>query len=79
MTDVGAYPSSPSYYGTYDQGGNIWEWNETRTSGPSRVLRGGSWTFNVGLQSSLRDGIGPAFEGNNVGFRVASPLGRWGG
>jgi hypothetical protein len=28
LTDVGAYNSSPSYYGTFDQGGNVREWNE---------------------------------------------------
>jgi len=28
LTDVGAYTSAPSPYGTFDQGGNLWEWNE---------------------------------------------------
>jgi formylglycine-generating enzyme required for sulfatase activity len=28
-TDVGAYTTSPSANGTFDQGGNVWEWNET--------------------------------------------------
>jgi formylglycine-generating enzyme required for sulfatase activity len=27
-TDVGAYTSASSYYGTFDQAGNTWEWNE---------------------------------------------------
>jgi len=35
MTDVGAYTSSDSPYGTFDQGGNVWEWNEA-------ILGGGS-------------------------------------
>ena len=26
-TDVGAYTVSASPYGTFDQGGNVWEWN----------------------------------------------------
>jgi hypothetical protein len=30
LTDVGAYSSSSSFYGTFDQGGNVREWNETR-------------------------------------------------
>ena len=28
-TDVGAYTLSASPYGTFDQGGNVSEWNET--------------------------------------------------
>src|SRR5690606_9971894 len=28
VTDVGAYTGSASPYGTFDQGGNVWEWNE---------------------------------------------------
>jgi formylglycine-generating enzyme required for sulfatase activity len=28
--DVGAYALSDSPYGTFDQGGNAWEWNEER-------------------------------------------------
>jgi len=28
LTDVGAYSQAVSPYGTFDQGGNVWEWNE---------------------------------------------------
>ena len=28
LTDAGDYTSSPSPNGTFDQGGNVWEWNE---------------------------------------------------
>ena len=41
LTAVGAYTDSASYYGTYDQGGNVWEWNDTIISS-ARGLRGGS-------------------------------------
>ena len=41
-TEVGEHENSPSPYGTFDQGGNIFEWNETIIDG-SRVVRGGSW------------------------------------
>src|SRR5688572_1353948 len=43
LTDVGAYTSSSSYYGTFDQAGNVWEWNETAIRPASRGARGGSW------------------------------------
>ena len=40
-TDVGAYPNSSSPYGTFDQAGNVWEWQENQAAGAtSRVLRG---------------------------------------
>jgi formylglycine-generating enzyme required for sulfatase activity len=69
-------PSSDSYYGTFDQGGNVWEWNEALISGSFRGLRGGS--FNSGafgafeLQSSLRGDDEPTYEVFTIGFRVAT-------
>jgi len=75
VTTVGsAGPDSESFYGTSDQGGNVWEWNEALI-GSSRGLRGGSW-FNIefDLRSSRRSGNNPTDERVNVGFRVASPI-----
>jgi len=68
-----------SSYGTMGQGGSIWEFSESSYSGTNtdpieaRGMRGGDWddTFNI-LQSSWRDGIDLYYEGNNIGFRVAS-------
>jgi len=73
LTDVGAYTSSPSYYGTFDQGGNVWEWNETAVSIASRGLRGGSWSPNANLlHASHRTADVPTIQGSSIGFRVAS-------
>ena len=35
--------NSDSYYGTNDQAGNVWEWNDAVISGSSRGQRGDSW------------------------------------
>lgn len=75
VTTVGsAGPLSQTFYGTFDQGGNVWEWNETLV-GSNRALRGGS--FNLSpffLQSTYRANADPAFEegADSEGFRVAT-------
>jgi len=72
LTNVGAYASSASFYGTFDQGGNVWEWNDT-VIGPSRGFRGGSWLFSEDdLRASNRNNHVPSNEDGDVGFRVAS-------
>jgi formylglycine-generating enzyme required for sulfatase activity len=72
LTDVGSYTESASPNGSFDQGGNVWEWNET-IIGSGRGLRGGSFSNNPGnLAASNRyDAIYPTDENNNAGFRVA--------
>jgi len=73
LTDVGAFSGSGSAYGTYDQGGNVNQWNDAVISGSYRGLRGGSWgDFANSLQSSGRFLNVPTFEFDDVGFRVAS-------
>jgi sulfatase modifying factor 1 len=73
-TNVGTYSSDPSSYGTNDQGGNVYEWNDAVISGSSRGLRGGAWNarFDNSLRSSSRLNYDPTFENLNIGFRVAS-------
>jgi formylglycine-generating enzyme required for sulfatase activity len=73
LTAVGAFATSPSAYGTYDQGGDVWQWNEANIDGSWRGLRGGSFTFHdFNLQSGYRSFIGdPPYEGFGIGFRVS--------
>jgi formylglycine-generating enzyme required for sulfatase activity len=73
LTDVGSYVGQESYYGTFDQGGNVWELNDAVISGSSRGLRGGSWgDSEFFVRSSIRGSNGPSAEGSTMGFRLAS-------
>ena len=72
LTDVGAFSLAASFYGTFDQCGNVWEWNEDTTDGLDRGFSGGSYGFD----SFYNEAIGQnkftySSGGENGGFRVA--------
>lgn len=81
-TDVGTYTSDPSFYGTYDQGGNAFEWNDA-VSGSSYVARGGAWQSSaihfdgsgglISTNRSIVEASGGPFI-NYFGFRIASAV-----
>ena len=73
VTTVGSN-GGPSFYGTYDQSGNVFEWNDlNNTTGSSRGLRGGNWN-NIAflLASSFRNTNDSSHEGYSSGFRLSS-------
>jgi hypothetical protein len=81
LTEVGAYTSSLSYFGTFDQAGSVWEWTESKPNAAttSRVFRGGSWggtpsnpNPTESLSATARGGDVAWFENLETGFRVAS-------
>jgi formylglycine-generating enzyme required for sulfatase activity len=74
LTDVGAYLNSPSAYGTFDQTGDIFNWNEASLGTGARGIRGGSWNLDAGaLPSTNRDQLyQPQYANNFIGFRVAA-------
>lgn len=72
-TEVGEFELSDSPYGTYDQAGNVAEWNETIFLGVDRGRRGGSFELIPGYMRAFAvDYTLPAIELGSVGFRVAS-------
>jgi formylglycine-generating enzyme required for sulfatase activity len=78
VTPVGAYTSSVSYYGTYDQAGLMWEWNDATYSNFDEVpitrgMRGGSWSLGMINVSKLgpRD-YEPTYNDDDSGFRLAT-------
>ncbi len=77
-TDVGSFSGSGSYYGTFDQSGNIFQWNDLDgTAGSSRGLLGGGWNTDSNyVSSSGRGAFAPTSESGDffIGFRLASPV-----
>jgi formylglycine-generating enzyme required for sulfatase activity len=73
FTDVGAYTLSASPYGTFDQGGSVWEWSDTIVLGSPRIERGGAFHIEANYMHAANRNWGPpAFFSDVVGFRVAS-------
>jgi len=75
-TVVGQFQNSASPYGTFDQGGNVWEWNEAGYGGysnASRHLRGGEFsTEDYDLRAMMCvDYLSPTSESEGFGFRVS--------
>jgi formylglycine-generating enzyme required for sulfatase activity len=71
LTDVGAFSNSASAYGTFDQGGNVWEWNDAMDGGSSVGLRGDTWVDST-VSSSSRNVVPPFIDSPHVGFRMAT-------
>ena len=73
--DVGSYPGSAGPSGTFDQGGNVFEWTEGLQGAGLRVYRGGDWeSAPVNLSSAARHATDPALAFKSVGFRMGSVI-----
>jgi formylglycine-generating enzyme required for sulfatase activity len=72
LTAVGSFTDSASYYGTYDQAGDVFEWTGTVDDSGEPVQRGGCWNGTASDMSPPdRNDLFAPDEGANVGFRVA--------
>jgi formylglycine-generating enzyme required for sulfatase activity len=76
VTTVGSNGGA-SAYGAFDMSGNLYEWNDTAgVFGSIRMLRGGVWNLSTGvLSSSNRRPADASLGDNDIGFRLASPVG----
>ena len=77
LTDVGAYATSGSYYGTFDQAGNVTEWTEElrMPANPSavRAVLGGAFYNEESFSSSLGFAAATATGGGvGQGFRLVN-------
>lgn len=75
VTSVGsAGPLSASPYGTFDQGGNVLEWNDDRAGTLNKhVMRGGSmWLDGSYLLSTTTTTYLSHLGGSSLGFRLTS-------
>ena len=72
-TEVGAHDRSASPYGTFDQGGNVQEFNETVPEPDIRGIRGGSWFWGLPLLAAWERPIDmhSSDQFSDLGFRVA--------
>jgi len=74
LADVGAYLGSPSYYGTFDQNGSLYQWNDLDGKPfPYRGVRGSFWFAGAQAAQSINFGaVTPTQAGNDIGFRLSS-------
>jgi len=76
LTDVGAFTNSASFYGTFDQSGNVYQWNDLDgTASSSRGQQGGDFILlPTYLSAHAGYTAAPSDESYSVGFRLASPV-----
>ncbi len=74
VTDVGAYTLATSYYGTYDQSGNVFERTDLIVDPDARKMRGGSYLDGEAALASTTGvlNLDATLELFDIGFRVSS-------
>ncbi|MCX6957254.1 MAG: SUMF1/EgtB/PvdO family nonheme iron enzyme [Verrucomicrobiae bacterium] len=75
LTTVGTFRQSAGPYGTFDMGGDLFQWVCNPGYAGTRVIRGGSWKKqqNDELKRTTCITANPAIGYEFVGFRIAAP------
>jgi hypothetical protein len=73
LTNIGIFLNSPSYYGTYDQCGNVYNLFETNKSITMNYALGGGWTSFPSQISKDFYTFSNSTQAN-LGFRLAGPI-----
>lgn len=72
LTPVGSFTASPSAYGTFDQGGDVWQMNDTIDVEFYRSMRGGAYLSDYGqLNSGYHAHNDLVYNDSHIGFRVS--------
>ena len=72
VTTVGS-AGAASAYGTFDQGGNVMEWNDAPVGTNKYVMRGGSlWLDGEFMASTVVSSYLAHLGGSSLGFRLVS-------
>jgi formylglycine-generating enzyme required for sulfatase activity len=75
LTPVGTFQGSPGPYGTFDQGGDVYQWTETSTSS-YRILRGSDFGDGLQFADSFTYKVfgDPTSENDATGIRIAATV-----
>jgi formylglycine-generating enzyme required for sulfatase activity len=75
LTPVGVFASSPGPFGTYDMGGDLWQWDEASIDNEYRGARGAPWggvDYHYLASSARIVGDEPSNAPIDSGFRMAA-------
>ncbi len=71
LTPVGSFADSPSPYGAYDMGGDVYQWTDGIYASSSRGLRGGAFdNYSYILASYSGAFADPTYAYRDTGFRI---------
>ena len=76
LTPVGTFEESPSPYGAFDMGGNVYQWTSKPGLCGSRLIGGGCWKYMApnDLDRGTHCTYDPSMATDFIGFRIAAAV-----